>query len=182
MRLTLLLATLLITASQISAHNTPNNNAGQSYIVTNTNDTLFGEVALESDEKTTTVNFTNGKTGQSKAYEPFQIKGYSDKGTFFESKLYNLSEEFDYGYSVFMERKASGFAKIYHFTDKNKTKVFIEKEKGNMVEVNGMNFRTEMSKFFNNCPPLKAKILRGVYKKKDLEQIVADYNKWKVKG
>lgn len=184
MKKAILLVTLLMIVSTytFANNNTPNNNAGQSFIVTNTNDTLFGEVTLQLEENAATVSFTNGETGENKSYEPFQIKGYADKGTFFESKLYNLSKEMNYGYNVFMERKADGFAKVYHFTDKDKTKIFIENEAGKMTEVSGMNFRTEMSKFFDNCPPLKAKILRGVYKKKDLEMIVADYNKWKTKG
>ena len=162
--------------------------SGQSYVITNTNDTIFGNVAVQkSTDSPTTITFTNGENNEQKTYEPFQIKGYFNSGTFYESKMYNLSADFSYGYNVFMERKGGeGSIKIYHFSDKEKTagntKIFIENEAGKMTEVNAANFRTQMADFFTNCPPLKAKILRGVYKKKDLEQITAEYNAWKAKN
>ena len=162
--------------------------SGKSYIITNTNDTIFGNVAMENTPNSpTTITFTDVENNEQKTYEPFQIKGYFASGSFYESKLYNLSDDFSYGYNVFMERKGGeGSIKIFHFSDKEKTsgstKIFIENEAGKMTEINSANFRSQMSEFFNNCPPLKAKILRGVYKKKDLEQITAEYNAWKTKN
>ena len=88
------------------------------------------------------------------------------------------------GFTVFMRRLCDGQGKVklyeYWNTDGEHafSQTFIERD-GKMTEVQYGRFRKFMSEFFKDYDELKKKIDNKEYKKKDILDIIAEYNAWR---
>lgn len=152
------------------------------YVITNENDTITGVVEIgNSALQAVRVVFTDYEVHQPVQLEPFQIKRYYVNNQTFQSKIYDLDEDLNYGYAVFMEVVEDGPVVFYKYWNNQKRRFETILEDGNksMVVVTRLKFSNQMSEYFNDYDILKAKILRGVYKRRDLNKIVAEYNSWK---
>ena len=152
------------------------------YVVTNDNDTVYGVVEVGNTAlQAVRVTFIDYEVHEPVQLEPFQIKRYYANNQTFQSKIYDVDEGLDYGYAVFMEVVEDGAVTFYKYwnNDKRRFEKLLEDSNKSMVLVTKSKFSNKMSEYFQDCEILKAKILRGVYKAKDLDKIVAEYNAWK---
>ncbi len=154
------------------------------YIISNQNDTIRGKIKYTTPAlRSSKVIFVKNGDEERLTYKPFQIKGYYVENTVYDSKIYDVDLALSYGYGVFMERRNNGIVKLYYYwnTDKERgfTQTFIENDGDYLLEVDFVGFKRQMTRYFEDFPKLQSKIKQGTYKKKDLEQIVAEYNEWK---
>ena len=154
------------------------------YIINNQNDTIYGKIKYTTPAiRSSKVIFVKNGDEERLTYKPFQIKGYYVENTVYDSKIYDVDLALSYGYGVFMERRNNGIVKLYYYwnTDKERgfTQTFIENDGDYLLEVDFVGFKRQMTRYFEDFPKLQSKIKQGTYKKKDLEQIVAEYNEWK---
>lgn len=152
------------------------------YVITNENDTVYGVVEFGNPAlQAVRVTFTDYEVHEPVQLEPFQIKRYYANNQTFQSKIYDLDEGLDYGYAVFMEVIEDGAVTFYKYwnNDKRRFEKLLEDANKSMILVSRSKFSDKMGEYFQDCEVLKAKILRGVYKPKDLDKIVAEYNTWK---
>ena len=156
----------------------------EGHIITNDNVTLHGKIkSTTPGQRSTQIVFIENGEKEKLKYKPFQIKGYHVDGMTYESKIYDFDPALPYGYAVFMERINKGTVKIYYYwnTDKERgfTQTFLENDGDYLVEVNPLTFKRQMVQYFEEYPRLQSKIKRGDYKKKQLEEIVQEFNDWK---
>lgn len=161
------------------------------FIINGSGDTLRGRFDFSRPGAATAsclrVSFTDDKSGQSKPYVPFQIKGWQlDRDTFFnEAKVLRKANQ-ENGYGVFMQKLSkAGEIACYKYVDiagdMPRTVYYIEKEM-KLYEVNmGGGFRKQMTAFFQESEQLSKDIAEKKYKgkkEKVLLTIVAAYNQW----
>jgi len=154
------------------------------YIITNKNDTIRGKIKYTTPAlRSSKVVFMKNGDDEKLTYKPFQIKGYYVDNSIYDSKIYDIDLALSYGYGAFMERQNEGIVKLYYYwnTDKERgfTQTFIENDGDYLLEVDFVGFKRQMTRYFEDFPKLQSKIKQGTYKKKDLEQIVMEYNEWK---
>ena len=154
------------------------------YIITNENDTLYGKIKSTTPaQRSSNITFMEDGERERLKYKPFQIKGYYIENQAYESKIYDIDPALPYGYAVFMERINQGAVKVYYYwnTDKERgfTQTFLENDGDYLVEVNPLQFKRQMVQYFEEYPRLQNKIKTGEYKKKQLMEIVDEYNEWK---
>ena len=111
--------------------------------------------------------------GKKKVIYPFfKVKGFSIEGEIFEPvKGPN-------GYT-FMKVIKPGFLSLYSFQQENQTSydgLFLAKKDGSGMEVPNLTFKKGMRKFLDDCPSVAIKIENDVLHKRDLHQIVDEYN------
>jgi hypothetical protein len=152
------------------------------YVITNEDDTITGIIEVGNPAlQAVRVIFTDYEVHTPVQLEPFQIKRYYANNQLFQSKIYDVDEGLDYGYAVFMEVVEDGHVTFYKYwnNDKRRFELLLEDANKSMILVNKSKFSKQMSEYFKDYAVLKAKILRGVYKKRDLDKIVSEYNSWK---
>ncbi|MEM7102963.1 MAG: hypothetical protein AAF502_07540 [Bacteroidota bacterium] len=154
------------------------------YIVTNPGDTIRGKIKETTPgQRSVQIVFRGNNSDEKIRYKPFNIKGFHVNERYYESKIYDVDVDLNYGFGVFMERMNKGIVQIYHYwnTDKDRgfTQTFIENDGDYLLEVNFMRFKWQMAKYFEEYPELQARIKDGEFKKKDLMKIVDEYNRWK---
>ena len=154
------------------------------YIISNKGDTIYGKIKYMTPAlRSSKVIFMKSGDSEKLTYKPFQIKGYYVAETIYDSKIYDIDLSLPYGYGAFMERRNNGIVKLYYYwnTDKERgfTQTFIENDGDYLLEVDYVGFKQQMTRYFEDFPKLQSKIKQGTYKKKDLEQIVMEYNEWK---
>lgn len=131
------------------------------------------------------ITFIDGKTGKTNKYFPFQIHAWYVQrlDQTFVSKLIKDNPKASEGKGVFMERVSSdkGPVRCYFFWNtegtRGYTQVFLEKNTA-LTEVQYGRFKKHMMEYFQDFSQLSDKIQRGAFRKKDLPQIVAEYNQW----
>lgn len=156
----------------------------EGYVVKNTGDTLRGKIKYTTPaQRSVKCIFHANGTNEKITFKPFTIKGFSINGDFYESKIYDFDPSLSFGYGVFMERQNKGTVQVYHYwnTDKERgfTQTFIENDGDYLLAIDFLNFRKQMTRYFEDYPQLQAQIRDGNYRKKDLMDMVAKYNEWK---
>ena len=157
------------------------------YIITNSNDTIGGQVKyintipfrILPDIKFKGVYDYNSKV---KLYPPTAIRGYKAG-----EKIFHSLELPDGGEKMFMELVIDGYLKLYmtsasafgvpqygpsvtthyYFLRKGETKLF-DADKG--------RFKQRVSEYLADDDWISTDIKNGNYKRKDIEQLVKDYN------
>jgi hypothetical protein len=158
------------------------------YILTNTNDTIYGTVRPGTPaQRSLRIGFTAENSKDAQRYEPFQIKAYylaGEKATY-ESQLYQVAG-LEYAYAVYMQRMNDGYIRVYEYWntegERGFIQTFLQRSDERLVEVNFQRFKKQMVLFFDDFPQLADKIERGAFGKNDLTQIVSEYNIWKSRG
>ena len=143
----------------------------QDFLVTVQQDTIRGEIKplLYGSEKKVQVT----EPGKKKvAYPFFKVKAYSLNGEVFQPV------KGPYGYT-FMKLLKSGYLSLLSFQAENQTTydgLWMLKKDGDGMEVPNLTFEKGMKKFLSDCPALVKKIDNDALNKKDLHQIVDEYN------
>lgn len=154
------------------------------YIITNEGEKVSGEIKYTTPaQRSVTCIFRTADNEEKVKYQPFQIKGFFFEGVLYESKIYDFDITLPYGFGVFMQRKNTGTVKVYEYwnTDKERgfTQTFLENDGDYLLEVNPMQFKRQMSMYFEEYPELQKRIDKGEFKKKELMVIVSEFNSWK---
>lgn len=143
----------------------------QDFLVNLQGDTIKGEVKPLTYGAEKKVQLT--EAGKKKVIYPF-----------FKVKLYSLDGEVfqpvkgPYGYT-FMKLVKSGYLSLLSFQPENQSSydgMWLLKKDGDGIEVPNLTFEKGMKKFLSDCPALVKKIDNDVFNKKDLHQIIDEYN------
>jgi len=174
-------------------------NFTEGFIVTLSNDTVFGKV---KDYFPTRFQFVPKKiafidsTGYEKAYLPNDLSGYSKAGI-----ANYLSVDFGYGKN-FLQVKIDGYITLLSIKSKGSSTMFVpngtggfrtmsggsydtetfflyKKKDNSYLEVTNAGFKDWVANFLADYPELKEMILKKELRYQDIEIIVEKYNKWK---
>ncbi|HEY9045460.1 MAG TPA: hypothetical protein VIN08_06170 [Ohtaekwangia sp.] len=145
--------------------------SAQDYVITTKGDSITGTVkqlVFGPDKK---VQVT--KADKKKEIIPiFQVKRFSLKGEKYQPvKGPN-------GYS-FMKLLKEGYVSLFAFQQENQTSYdgrFLLKRDGEGTEVPNLSFKKMMTRFFDDCASVSTRIDEGTYGKKELLQIIDEYN------
>jgi hypothetical protein len=143
----------------------------QDFIVTVQGDTLKGEVKPLTYGTEKKIQLT--EPGKKKVIYPFfKVKAFSVGGGLFQPV------KGPDGY-VFMKLLKSGYLSLYSFQHPNQTLydgLYLLKKDGTGIEVPNLTFKKGMRNFLDDCPAVADKIDSDVLNKRDLNQIVDEYN------
>lgn len=163
----------------------------EGFIINANGDTLRGHFDFSkpgaATNATLRVSFTDDKTGSSKQYAPFQIKGWqlNRDSCYNEAKVLRIKDD-ENGYGVFMRRlNPQGEILCYKYVDIGGqmplTIYYLEKEQ-QLTQVNmGGKFYKQLALFFQDSKELSENIAAKKYKgnkEKALINIVNAYNVW----
>lgn len=153
------------------------------YVIDVNDRKIYGTVVLGPPAiNSSMIKFKKNDGGNMAKYRPDEIKCWVSGDLVYESKVYAINEH--KGFSVFMLRlsSAQGKVKVYEYYNTNGetgyTQTFLERD-GGMEEVNFGRFRKHMATYFSDYKELAKKITDKKYKKKDLLEIVEEYNAWR---
>ncbi len=146
------------------------------YVITNTNDTLFGEVKDRSGVPHilfSKVKFRKEDGTKKSSFSAKQIKGYKKGNDVFES-ITCYDDEI-----VFAKVVHSGFLSLYRYEmDGENGNTFLLKKEGNpcVTEVNSFEMKNQMIGYFNDCNAVQAKINGEQFNNDQLAELVSIYN------
>ena len=141
------------------------------FLVTLQEDTIRGDIKplTYGSERKVQVS----EPGKKKAIYPFfKVKSYSLKGEIYQPV------KGPSGY-LFMKLIKPGYLSLFSFQPENQTTydgLWLLKRDGNGMEVPNLTFEKGMKKFLEDCPAVVKKIDNDVLNKKDLHQIIDEYN------
>ena len=145
--------------------------SAQDYVITTKGDSLVGKIKLftyGSDKKVQVTDSLKKKT----LVPIFHVVYFVYKG----EKYHPLKSE--RGYS-FMKILKDGYLSLNAFQLDNQTAydgLYLYMKDGKGLEVPNLSFKKLMTKYLADCPSVVAKIEDGTWGKKELNQIVDDYN------
>jgi hypothetical protein len=143
----------------------------QDFVVTSKGDTVTGQVKplLHGvDKKVQLVGQDKKKT----VYPMFQVRSFR-----YKDDIYHPVKGPE-GY-VFMKLIKSGYLSLYHFQLPNQVAfdgMFLLLRDGQGMEVPNLSFKKFMKNFLEDCPEVAGKINDGELGKKELNQIIDEYN------
>jgi hypothetical protein len=145
--------------------------SGQDFVVTIQGDTLVGEVKPLTYGPEKKVQIT--EPGKKKVvYSFYKVKSFT-----FDNEVYQPVKG-PQGYT-FMKLVKAGYLSLYSFQSNNQNLYdgeYLLKMDGNGIEVPNITFKKGMKRFLDDCPTVADKIDSDVLNKKDLLQIVEEYN------
>ncbi len=158
----------------------------EGYVINYDNDTTFGKIrAATPAMRSARIVFIPEGSRERIRYQPFQIKGYSVRGMYYESAIYDVHPLLNYGYGVFMEvlNDPNDFVRVYRYynTDRERGffQTFLSREGYQMYRVRNNRFHEDLAWFFNDYPELSGDLEQGMFKRQDLIKIVDHYNRWR---
>jgi hypothetical protein len=143
---------------------------GQDYVITLKNDTLRGEVRILTFDVIDKVEIKEGKKKQ--ILTAIQVKSISVGG-----KIYRPVRVVE-GYKM-MQLVKPGFLSILLGRRENNMDYevqYIVRLDGAALEIPNIGFKKNMKDFLSDCPILSQKIEEGKLGRKNVEQIVDEYN------
>ena len=158
----------------------------QGYIVTLDNDTIKGFVKNLNSfpyRILTNIKFKSSNKAKVWTYEPSQLKSYKIINDLYESRRLN-------SIPIFVRLVASGNVNLYEITTsgmynnptggsymrKSTSHYLKRKDEDNLFKIAGPHFKERLCNYFNDAPSICQKIMNGEYRKKNVSQIVAEYN------
>jgi hypothetical protein len=145
--------------------------AAQDYVITTKGDTITGIVKplnFGADKKVQVTEPGKKKT----VYSLFQVNSFSLSGDTFKPVKGPA------GYT-FMKIIKPGYLSLLAFQQENQTTydgMYLLKRDGQGVEVPNLAFKKTLKNFLNDCGNISDKIENGELAKKDLHQIIDEYN------
>lgn len=159
---------LCITVALISLSTT---SFAQDFIVDLKSDTIKGEVKALNFGPDKRVQIT--EPGKKKVIYPFfKVKSFSIDGESFQPV------KGPSGYT-FMKLLKSGYLSLFAFQTQNQNTfnaMYLLKKDGEGMEVPNLTFKKGMRNFLEDCPEVSDKIDNDILNKRDLNQIVDEYN------
>jgi hypothetical protein len=144
----------------------------QDYAISVKGDTLRGDVkpvTFGIDKKVYIISPDKRKTSLS----IFQVKEFRRNGEIFHP----VKNEKGY---TFMKLVKPGYLSIYSFQFENQYTydgLFLLKKDGSRMEVPNLSFRKVVARFLQDCKDVHLKIQSGAYGRRELGQIVDEYNR-----
>jgi len=143
----------------------------QDYVVTSLGDTVRGQLKplLHGLDKKVQVT---GEDKKKVAYPMFQVRSF-----FYKNEIYQPVKGPE-GYA-FMKLLKSGYLSLYSFQLPNQVSydgLFLFRKDGEGMEVPNLSFKRYMKKFLEDCVSVVEKIDEGELGKKELNQIIDEYN------
>lgn len=178
-RLRIILLVIWGTALSLSAQAQKNYNG---VVFTNEGDTVKGMLAIGSAAMCAVqVQFTDYENRQEVPLRPFDIVGYRYADQVYKSKIYKASPDAEKGKMVFMQEVEAGALSLYRFynNDRRRYEWLLQDEDEVMHRVPGRwAFHGFMRERVERHRQLAGRINRWRYGRKDIAQIVAQYNAW----
>lgn len=144
---------------------------GQDYLVTNSGDTIQGEIRpiMFGPEKKVQVKNDDGK-------EIYSL---------FDTKLFAIGDVLYFPVKgpnnyTFMQLVKPGYLSMYRFQPENSSiysGIFLRKADGTGIELPNLGFKKQMTEFLSDCSEVSEAVASGELKKSDIEQILDGYNK-----
>jgi len=158
------------------------------YIITNANDTIDGLVKYVNYAPYRVlidIKFKEGGNSKTKTYPPNTILGYRAG-----EKIFHSVKIDENGDKQFMELVIDGYVRLYESTvssfgvpqygsASSVSSYLLKKDDKKAFSVGQGKFKERLSEYLADNTSLSEKIKNGDYKKKDLEEIVNEYNKSK---
>lgn len=145
--------------------------SAQDYLVTATGDSLSGTIKMLNygvDKKVQIAQ--EGK--KKEVYPLFKVKAFS-----IASEIYQPVKGPN-GY-VFMKLLKKGYLSLYAFQPQNQNNydgLYLLKRDGDGMEVPNLTFKKSMKRYLDDCPTVADKIESDVLNKRDINEIVDQYN------
>ncbi len=158
-----LFITLILTFSDSNA---------QDFVVTSKGDTVIGQVKPLMHGVDKKVQLVGKDKKKKTVYAMFQIRSFK-----YKDDIYHPVKGPE-GY-VFMKLVKSGYLSLYNFQLPNQVSfdgVFLLLRDGQGIEVPNLSFKKYMRNFLEGCPEVAEKINTGDLGKKELNQIIDEYN------
>lgn len=143
----------------------------QDYVVTSKGDTVTGQVKPLMHGVDKKVQVT-GEDKKKTVYPMFQIRAFRYKNDTYQPV------KGPEGY-VFMKLEKAGYLSLYSFQLPNQVSFdgsFLLLRDGKGMEVPNLSFKKFMKNFLEDCPDVVARINNGDLGKKELHQIIDEYN------
>jgi len=156
---------------------------GSDYVIDVNDRKLFGTVKLSTPAiNSSQIGFTDNKNGVSRKYRTDELKEWGKGNLIYKTKVYSVSER--KSFSVFMRQLTpqDGKVHLYEYYNTNGdvgfTQTFLERD-DKMTEVAYGRFRKQMTEYFKDSEELAKKISDKKFKKKDILDIIEEYNAWR---
>ena len=159
---------LLIISSQLTI--------AQDYLVTTKGDTVYGKVNVLRDQSKREYLVLKPKDGKKERFLITKVRGFQMKGEAFHTL--NIFSRYHFAKLV-----KEGYLNHYKYTpedanynDSFSQSLLVKKDGGILILPGLIGFRTQVSKFLDDCDSVEKKVKDKVYKKSDLDQIIEEYN------
>lgn len=143
----------------------------QDFAVTVQGDTLRGKIKLMDYADVPKVQVT-GSDGKKTV-----LTMYQTRELFYDSTVFR-PQKGPQGYS-YMKLLVDGYLSLFAFKPENQNSydgLLLVKKDGAIMEVPNLTFKKAMRKFLEDCGLVREKIESGQYTKKELRQIITEYN------
>lgn len=150
---------------------TPTGGHAQDYVITSLGDTITGHIKPLFHGVDKKVQLT-GEDKKKTVYAMFQVRAFR-----YKDEIYQPLKGPE-GYT-FMKLIKSGYLSLYSFQLPNQVAfdgLFLFRRDGEGTEVPNLNFKRYMRRFLEDCPEVSARIEKGDLGKKELNQIIDEYN------
>ncbi len=144
--------------------------AQTNYLVTSKADTLYGEVKVLTYDELDRAQINIDK--KKKTFTALQVLSLNIEGQVYKPVQYDKS-------ILFMKLLKSGYLSLYAYRLPNQNNYdgrFFMKLDGTTLEVPNLNFKRILSKYLEDCESISYKVKEGELGRKDLDQIIDDYN------
>ena len=168
MRIRLVIATIIL-------FTTGNLIAQDQYIVKLNGDTLRGKLQINPMRDNTRSMYFKHEDGTKENIRPIRVSYvYYDQEYQFRSIPFNNQR-------LFMQIvKEDRNLSYYHYIHKRDNSVattkVLAKPNGDALEISALSFRKQVENFLDDCPEVEAKIESKLYKYKDIDKLLEDYN------
>lgn len=145
-------------------------NAQTNYLITSKADTLYGKVRILTYDLTDRVQIETGK--KKETFTALQVLSVSIDSQLYKPVKYENK-------ILLMKLLKSGYLSLYAFQLENQTRYdgrFLLKLDLTGTELPNLSFKKFMENFLKDCETVAAKIKGGELTKKDLNQIIDEYN------
>lgn len=143
----------------------------QDYLITSKGDSLTGQIKplfYGVDKKVQVITADKKKN----VFPMFQVRIFR-----YKDELYQPVKGPD-GYT-FMKLIKPGFLSLYNYQMPNQVTfdgIYLLRKDGKGIDVPNLSFKKYMKKFMEDCPDVAKKIDDGTYGKKELNQLIDEYN------
>lgn len=157
------------------------------YIITNSNDTIVGLVKYINQvpyRVLVDIKFKETEKSKTKVYPPETILGYKA-----ESKIFHSLNTPGYSGKQFMELIIDGYVRLYTSTvtsfgvsqygSANSSSNYLLKTGDKVLFSVDKKFKERLSEYLSDNEVVSGKVKNGVYKKRDIEEIIREYNESK---
>jgi hypothetical protein len=144
--------------------------AQSDYAVSSRGDTLRGELKILTSDPVDHLQIIVGNKKTN--YTALQIKSIFHSGIDYRTVKYENSY-------LFMKLKKSGYLSLLQFREPGQQVMngqFLSKSDGSGIEVPNLSFKKALAKYLSDCKDVSARIEKGDFGKRDLENIIDLYN------